>query len=666
MEEEIKKAKRKYIKMFFEAQVMTQELKRGDDHLDKQGHVYLYPEVTLGINNLTPTQTLTYIKYKSEDEKEETFKKKLEANDPAIQRYFSINPEGQLVVATLVATTVSTSSKTEGHLFGSSNTTTTYEATEVIVDYKSMISQYATPMTFFLNLGITARNPEFLEEVVKLVKSKTNIQLTVLNTTTTEITTQVDSETEHIRGRVREDIVDETTGNVTGSYLRSYSSDVTTVTTTTTTVVTKVPSVKLTSADTWVCSQKITYSKIPGTPIEDEYNIAQESEPEQSVPAGEEGEVSWITREDSIVHTSDTKDTYDSGIASDYVDNTDDFIKLLDKEYKLPNSKEKRIPGPYIDKQWLFLLLSRNPETQGMEIVMRYIFNKYTKSNQYGNITLDDVTSLYVPNLVDVTTEDIIVDTTRSDKEIVIDDRKRLTEAIDASYSGQAKTNLINNVGAFLQMQSTYKVNAVFAIAVTIVESSGGTNWSAIAEETHNWMSVTGSYKGQAYKNPNSSNPRTWRSYPNYREAILDFGDLIANSSFYFGAGKYSVKEIAPTYCNDAWGTAVIAEMRKIYRSIGISIGGSSTEIGDGYSTVYTSGKTGKTYKEFKQNRGSYSTMIHGYSGGTIAEYGCNITSIAIVLSGHGHEVNPGTFANRSISTAGELKKYAKYVIEKK
>lgn len=381
MEEEIKEAKRKYVRMFFEAQIMTQELKRGNDNLDKQGHVYLYPESTLGMSDLTPYQTLTYIKYQSSDPNEETFKKKVEENSPGIQSYFSVNSEGQLVLATVETTVVSVSSKTDGDLFSNTNNSTTYKVTEVPIDYKSMISQYATPMSFFLELGMVTRNPEFLAAVVELVKSKTNIQLTVLNTTTEDVTTQTDISTEHIRGR-------RTVSGGGRTVVVPYESDKTTTTTTTTTKKTVTPTVRVTSVDTWICSQKITYSKIPGTPIEDDYTIDQPSDPEKSLSSDTTKieSVSWTTREPSTVHTSSRRDTYDSGIASDYVDNTDEFIKLFDVEYKIPNSKEKRTAGAYLktDAELFFELLSQNPETQGMEIVMRYIMQKYDTTRDYG------------------------------------------------------------------------------------------------------------------------------------------------------------------------------------------------------------------------------------------------------------------------------------------
>ena len=314
-EEEIKKAKRKYIRMFFEAQIITQELKRGNDHLDKQGHVYLYPESTLGQENLTPYQTLTFIKYQSEDGNENTFKKKLEENAPDIQNYFSINENGQLVLATLETTTTKIETEVDGEWFNNTVEATTYRTSEVPIDYKSMISQYATPMNFFLELGMVTRNPEFLAAVVNLVKSKTNIQLTVLNTTSVEITTQIDSTTEHVRGRKKVKVRGE-------EIMQPYSSDKTTTKTATITKKTVAPSVKVTSVDTWICSQKIAYNKIPGTTIEEEYPIERESEDPKNLGPDNtvEEEVSWITREDSKVHISNTQDSYDSGIPSDYTD----------------------------------------------------------------------------------------------------------------------------------------------------------------------------------------------------------------------------------------------------------------------------------------------------------------------------------------------------------
>ena len=121
-------------------------------------------------------------------------------------------------------------------------------------------------------------------------------------------------------------------------------------------------------------------------------------------------------------------------------------------------------------------------------------------------------------------------------------------------------TNIVDNAQAFLDMQEKYGVNAVFAAAVTIAESSGGTNWAAIDPSTHNWFSIRGSYNG------NSVNG--WRSYPSFATAVDDFGNLIANSSYYYGAGKKKVSEIGPTYCDEAWSKTVADLMTDAYKKV--------------------------------------------------------------------------------------------------
>ena len=140
------------------------------------------------------------------------------------------------------------------------------------------------------------------------------------------------------------------------------------------------------------------------------------------------------------------------------------------------------------------------------------------------------------------------------------------TEQFKSMFSNYPK--IADNAKAFIDMQSKYGVNAVFAASVTIIESSAGTNWSAIPEWTHNWFSITGSYNGKTYRNPNSSNFRTWRVYPSYAEAVDDFGDLISKGSYYIKAGKKTVAEIAIPYCNAEWGNSVNKYMSQAYAKI--------------------------------------------------------------------------------------------------
>ena len=68
------------------------------------------------------------------------------------------------------------------------------------------------------------------------------------------------------------------------------------------------------------------------------------------------------------------------------------------------------------------------------------------------------------------------------------------------------------------------------------------------------------------------------------------------------------------------------------------SSGSQASANGDGYTKIYKVGN--KTYKEFKQSRGSYKGQR--YSGGTIASSGCGLTSATIVASAYGIKYNPG------------------------
>lgn len=303
-------------------------------------------------------------------------------------------------------------------------------------------------------------------------------------------------------------------------------------------------------------------------------------------------------------------------------------------------------------ESWLFELLGEHKSTEDKIDLTKYLLYKATGTD-YGVVEYDfgAIWKKIYEGMTNVGSDDLIVNIEMSDQELVITDEEILEQAISTVYSGKAQSNLLGVLhnGTFIKMQEEYKVNAVFAIAATIVESSGGTSWAAIDSSTYNWLSMTGSYNGKTYKNPNSKNPRKWRVYPNFDVATLDFGDQIANGSYYFKANRNTVKEIAPTYCDVRWGEDVVAEMIKIYNSVGITVVQSNNIVstapiestGDGYKQIYTS-SSGRTYKEFKQTWGSYAKTVK-YSGGTISSSGCGPTSVSIVISSFGSNHTPGT-----------------------
>lgn len=210
--------------------------------------------------------------------------------------------------------------------------------------------------------------------------------------------------------------------------------------------------------------------------------------------------------------------------------------------------------------EMFFTVLESSDNTKSLVDIFKYIMYLYTGID-YGITDESQIAFMFGMSSA-LNADDYMVNATMSDNQLVLT-KEQLENAINKSYSGRVESNLLSCVDDFIYIQNTNKVNAVFAVAVTIIESSGGTNWAAIDPSTYNWYSIKGSYNG------NSSGE--WRAYPSFNAAVRDFGDLIANGSYYFKAGKYTVSAIAPTYCNASWGTKVVAEMTKIYNSIGIS-----------------------------------------------------------------------------------------------
>ena len=229
----------------------------------------------------------------------------------------------------------------------------------------------------------------------------------------------------------------------------------------------------------------------------------------------------------------------------------------------------------------------------------------------------EDVYYIFRDNGMMVDADDYVVDTSMSDKSLVMDDTK-LERAIKSLYSGEAQENLMSVIkdGSFMKLQEEYNVNAVFAIAVTTIESSCGTAWVSIPKYTHNWISMSGSYNGKTVGSQDG-NPLSWRVYDSYGEATLDFGDQIANNPYYFQAGKYTVKEIAPTYCNVQWGEAVVSIMTNIYNAAGVRAQRKMTGTTNGNCVQYY--------------QGDYSNVPYG--DGNIGNCGCGPTSFAMIAS---------------------------------
>ena len=588
-EETLKKkqeeAAKKYIRKFLEAQLVTETphyepvIASGNAYNQKTyGQVYIYrandQEYINENSKATPMSWMSYSTMQEEAAKNN------EKGLNAIKNHYSIDDEGKLVIAQWT--------KIE----------TTGKADEVIIslkhiDYKSAISQYTTPMNFFIYLTMVSQNPEFVSAVTDMVKNS-RIELTIMDTKTVNVEEEKYSFTRNTK------TTHETKrqGVVINTYTTSRSRGVEQTTTTTTTTV--VPTPKITYAKTWFSEQRITYKIANQDPYHnyEKYTENEDSSLADDAEPGDpqaNGSTSWNTNKCREITTDVTGTTYkeetrgnvidktgekgSNGVTQDSyknerrqvknnftVDDKTTFLGLLDDYFKIPNSNRYEAAGKTNmvgGAEWLFGLMEKDGRLQNLEQVMRYVMYKYT-GKEYGVKELD-LSIFNIRDFSDLTSVGLKVKVGETGAPEALT-KQQIEEIISKRFSGEAYNNLMSAIDAFMEIQNRYHVNAVFAIAVAKKESSCGVNWAAIDPSTHNWYSIRGDYNGNSIDG--------WRKYPSFKEAVNDFGKLIGTSSYYFGGGNITIGNIGKSYCppGDEWSRGVSQFVKEMYESIGITI----------------------------------------------------------------------------------------------
>lgn len=588
-EETLKKkqeeAAKKYIRKFLEAQLVTETphyepvIASGNAYNQKTyGQVYIYrandQEYINENSKATPMSWMSYSTMQEEAAKNN------EKGLNAIKNHYSIDDEGKLVIAQWT--------KIE----------TTGKADEVIIslkhiDYKSAISQYTTPMNFFIYLTMVSQNPEFVSAVTDMVKNS-RIELTIMDTKTVNVEEEKYSFTRNTK------TTHETKrqGVVINTYTTSRSRGVEQTTTTTTTTV--VPTPKITYAKTWFSEQRITYKIANQDPYHnyEKYTENEDSSLADDAEPGDpqaNGSTSWNTNKCREITTDVTGTTYkeetrgnvidktgekgSNGVTQDSyknerrqvknnftVDDKTTFLGLLDDYFKIPNSNRYEAAGKtnmVSGAEWLFGLMEKDGRLQNLEQVMRYVMYKYT-GKEYGVKELD-LSIFNIRDFSDLTSVGLKVKVGETGAPETLT-KQQIEEIISKRFSGEAYNNLMSAIDAFMEIQNRYHVNAVFAIAVAQKESSCGVNWAAIDPSTHNWYSIRGDYNGNSIDG--------WRKYPSFKEAVNDFGKLIGTSSYYFGGGNITIGNIGKSYCppGDEWSRGVSQFVKEMYESIGITI----------------------------------------------------------------------------------------------
>ena len=396
--EEYKETMRKYIRKFYEAQATTETpfANLGTSSNKTYGAVYIYRR-----DENDKKELLKYMDYSNEDATSGmiTYDKKTVSSGElkSIKKRFSIDDKGQLVVP----------------MWEEKDGTITVNLKHI--DYKNAISQYTTPMNFFVYLAMTVQNPEFVSAVTELVKDS-RIEITLFDTVSETKQKETYSYTEHVKGTSvikvgqREEIHEIDSNYPRKKEEKSESSST-------------YPVPGITYVKTWFCEQTVEYviddtGFVDQSPtILDKYNdttLADEKAP-SVIPRGEIER--WKTDQKIVTEISTRSVTYKESTRTEVIDRTGNkgdqgvanvdskrqvpknykidekttFLGLMDDYFRIPNSKHYEAVAKtnlVTGAKWLFGLLQKDARLQTLEQIMRYIMYKYTDID-YGVTELD-------------------------------------------------------------------------------------------------------------------------------------------------------------------------------------------------------------------------------------------------------------------------------------
>ena len=491
------------------------------------------------------------------------------------------------------------------------------------IDYTSLVSNYTLPFNYLWAFLVAGRDKDVALEMADLVY-ESEIEITVHDNVTT--VTDIDTYTYEKDTKVHTYNVNTTIeyGNTTeGPYSQAvvpggggadagedeldpinYTTTHTVVTTTNTI------NVSLTKADVWI----VTY--------EQEFTYSDSGEPDPTVSDPVAMEPSEFNEGYSSEYGDSPDDTNNSdpaNLASSYANGvlnsstyssythkrivsttctTDYYYKYSNMQVVNSNSVHTRnytsSPGEITEEKtdaksdepnvvtilmdhndaldnivsapdWLYEMLESSEKTSDMVDLTSYILYCATGLEDTF-LTEFDFDGMFKPgSLLTVGANDYVVDTTQSSSDIVITDLNKLKQA----FSWYSNDRVLQQYAYyFLECQEKYHVNAVFAAAVSITESSAGTN---IAIGGNNMFSISNGGQGN------------WNSYGTMEDSIDAFFSLI--STEYFTNNQYSVDSIARgnpvgshMYCvpPDNWIENTVSYMTSMFNAAGINVSPSS------------------------------------------------------------------------------------------
>lgn len=606
-------------------------------------------------SDLDNSIVLEYIKY-------EDFKKNLETNDyDKVKGYFSINDEGNLVIATWgynKTTYTLEDGKIENPYKGTDTfqNSESYTLSEMVVDYKPLVSKYTLPFEVLTALLVNSEDTEFVEKVANLAFSA-NIEVTIAEEMTETKKTYVTNYYETIRNYqyirmcapvngirsiieeykflsgdsscdTSSDVIDDLSGfsgvnppqdihNCTYKDINFTNNQPSY--TVKQDIILKDNTYKygITNADTWfmkaekTIDKKVTTEDLeqPASRVEDTYKYSEtKSSKRADIPSyikssyleeyynNNKQRIEEIARQkteqqaNSQVATIDVdydqitirykRTDTESSIASGSIKTKYELVEGTPTQ-TIYNKKDEKFLKAYDESSkakgnmastpgWLEEMIDEY-DPNFSTIIMYLLDSYYGRDSEYdiegikGIYSLGDFTSIMSIRGSMV----VKVDEPQALKEL---NKQQITDVINNYFTvKEARDNFLGVVDDLVYIQDTYKVNAIFAMAIIQKESSGGTGWNLIKRETYNWASIKGSYNGNYDEDRNGTK---WRKYPRFNEATRDLGKLIGEDGPYFKDGNYTVETIGNEYCQppDAWIDQISKYIVGMYESIGESV----------------------------------------------------------------------------------------------
>lgn len=507
----------------------------------------------------------------------------------------------------------------------SSNTSSSYGASPVQIDYRSMTSGFDMPFEYLWTFLVLGREFDLVSELADLVYNS-KIEITVYDNLQVDVDTTIDDYDVTTRTEEKKK-KDNGTIETTTKTETHHHTNTTKVTTTTNTV-----DAELTLADVWIekYTKKFTRQvddpketsstkEVPGTgsymgTSTSNHTITTKHDPYSTVYTGSPEEIQEKT----------DKNASEPNFVSIFCQQDNHFVK-----YRIVED----VPS------WVFKILAKNDSTKDMVDLTKYLFYKISGTNfgvtefdfkEYTEGSMSDVTGVY---------GDYVVKTDASGAAEAVD-KAKMEQGLKKwlkSYSDM-KNNALSVLDTVMENQDKYKVNGVFVYAFLRIETRIGTADTNYVNVDNNW----GSWNlGHKFSSP--------------QENVSTIMRLMATGNIYFKKGKISVSQIGATYCpNDAkhphqgddWIKTVNGYMTDLYSAMGIKAktrGGQNIVTGGkGTNGIFTSSH-GEKFNLYLQGSGApWADHDYGNSG-SMAKAGCGPTAAAIIASSYDSSITPDT-----------------------